>query len=275
MRLDSGLLLTILWLCYSLCLQPRFNDFRWRLQQYLPLPDGPTLATTGNKAIDAALEVLKREREREKAVEVKKGATLLSSAADQDEEMVDETGQPQTQVDEVDNALKILVRNATEEFGFIPRDVYEGVFDLPAVKEQHTIATTNLDFSNLMTTVKEFSENRGISSSTSHRVIVVFPIDYIPRLDRWGMDFKSIRIRKKVVELMLLQEDRKLREMCDFLRRIREGSTLAGWIFEAMVHRKLSCGWEDESRPQPIPMKSDEHDPPAFSVDLSSPPPYP
>ena len=35
--------------------------------------------------------------------------------------MVDETDQPHAPVDEVDNALETLVRNATEEFGFAPR----------------------------------------------------------------------------------------------------------------------------------------------------------
>jgi len=63
--LDSGLLLTVLWLCYSLCLQLQFDSFRRRLRQYLPLPDGPTLPTTGYKEIDAALEVLQIEREGE------------------------------------------------------------------------------------------------------------------------------------------------------------------------------------------------------------------
>ena len=283
MRLDSGLLLTVLWLCCSLRLHPDFYDFRRSLQQHLPLLDGPTLTTTGDETVDAALEVLRIEREREKAPEVKEedrngvgGDILWPSAANQDEDMVvDETDQPQTPVDEVDKALKILMRNATEEFGFIPRDAYKGVLNLPAAKNQHAIATMNLDFFKLMTTVKEFSERRGMSSTTSHHVIVVFPTKNAPTFDHWGIEFKSTRIAKRMGELMRLEEDRKLRMMCDLLRKVTEGSTFAGWIFETIVHRKFTGGWKDESRQQPIPMKSDGGDPPAFSVDLSLSSPTP
>jgi len=55
-----------------------------------------------------------------------------ASATDQDENMVVD------KVDQlVDNALKILVRNATEEFGFAPRDVYNGVFNLSRTRHEH------------------------------------------------------------------------------------------------------------------------------------------
>jgi len=101
MQFNSGMSLTVLWLCCSLCLQPNFDDFRRRLQQCLPLLDGPTLATTNHEGIDAALQVLRIEREREKAVGMEKegcnrmgGSILGPSAADQDEEMVDEADQP-------------------------------------------------------------------------------------------------------------------------------------------------------------------------------------
>jgi len=126
-----------------------------------------------------------------------------------------------------------------------------------------------------MATVKEFSNSRGVSSTTSHHVIVVFPTNRTLHFDSWDIDFKSTRIAKKIVELMQLEEDGKLVMMCDFLHGFQEGSTLAGRIFEAIAHRKLSGGWEDESRPQPTPTKSDERDPPAFSIDLSSSSPTP
>ena len=246
MRLDSGLLLTVLWLCCSLRLHPDFYDFRRSLQQHLPLLDGPTLTTTGDETVDAALEVLRIEREREKAPEVKEedrngvgGDILWPSAANQDEDMVvDETDQPQTPVDEVDNALKILVRNAIEEFGPIPRDAYKGVLNLPEAKNQHAIATMNLDFFKLTTSVKEFSERRGMSSTTSLHVIAVFPIDHIRRFDRWGVKFKSTRIAKRMGELIRLEEDRDLRRSWDLLRKVPEGPTLAGWILDI---RKNLC----------------------------------
>jgi len=50
---------------------------------------------------------------------------------------------------------------------------------------------------------------------------------------------------------------------------------LAGWFFEAIVHHKFATGWEDQPRPQPILMESDNRNHPAFSIDLSSPSPTP
>ena len=47
---------------------------------------------------------------------------------DQDEDMAGALGQSTALEKKVDNALKILVRNATEEFGFAPRDTYDCIF---------------------------------------------------------------------------------------------------------------------------------------------------
>ena len=90
-------------------------------------------------AIDAVLKVLQTDsREKEDRDEI--GA----SATDQDKNMVEEAGQPQALAGKVDSALEILVHNATEEFGFAPRDVYNGVLELPDTRKQHAIAVEKL-----------------------------------------------------------------------------------------------------------------------------------
>ena len=133
MSFDRGSSLTVLHLCYSLHLHPEYNRFRSELEKYLPLPDAPTPSTTDDKAIDAALEVL---REGENVTEAEKnvnpdymGNGPTAPATGRDEDMVDEAGQPLAPVSTMDNALEILVHNAIEEFGFAPRDVYDGVFN--------------------------------------------------------------------------------------------------------------------------------------------------
>jgi hypothetical protein len=71
----GSLLTTPLHLCCSLSLHPDYNDFRKKLEQLLPLSDGLTDHTTGDRAVDAALGVLRTERrEREREVEAKKQA---------------------------------------------------------------------------------------------------------------------------------------------------------------------------------------------------------
>ena len=153
MSFDRGSSLTVLHLCYSLHLHPEYNRFRSELEKYLPLPDAPTPSTTDDKAIDAALEVL---REGENVIEAEKnvnpddmGNDPTAPATDRDEDMVDEAGQPLAPVSTMDNALEILVDNAIEEFGFAPRDMYDGVFKLHNTRLQHANAVETLDYTEL------------------------------------------------------------------------------------------------------------------------------
>ena len=186
--------------------------------------------------------------------------------------MVDETDQLRAPVDEVDNALKILVRNATEEFCFAPRDVYDGVLDLPMMRLQHTASVRIFSYSKLKAIVEMFSMKHELDDPLS-RVVVVYPLPCIFDLDGWGMDFKSIRIAREMMEQMGLEDDRHLREAFDFLYRDPDGSSFAGWYFEVIADRMLFGGWRSDRPPlQPIPMVSDCLVPPTFSTDPDSSP---
>ena len=135
----------------------------------------------------------------------------------------------------------------------------------------------NLDYTELQD-VWFFSPSSGLAFETLHHVIVAFPRPITPHStyslvdpDRWAIDFKSIRIARKVVELMRLQEIKDLREMYQFFHRSPESSVLAGWIFEAIVHRLLSGGWQPGPVLQPIRMdRKGPSDSPVFYTDPSS-----
>ena len=263
--------LTVFHLCCSLCLQPEYADFQTYLKRYLPRLNESTLRTSHDTAVDAVLEVLQTERklmEAEDHGEV--GDVIGASATDKDEKMADEM--LQATEEEVDNAFEILVRNATEEFGFAPRDVYDGIFSLLATKRDHATVVNNLEYSELVTLVRKFSGD-GRLDGFSHRVVAVRPCpgggdDH----SVWEMTFKSIRIAREVAVLMRLRKDSYLRETYDFLHGFPEGSALAGWVFEAIVHRVFSGGWSDGSAPQHILMDSDKNDPPLFSTNRTSTP---
>ena len=75
--------------------------------------------TPSDGRIDAALEVIRGKEEGHNKVGGSTGALTPD------------------QVSKLDNMLEILVQNATEEFGFFPRDVYCGVFDLPYSRAKH------------------------------------------------------------------------------------------------------------------------------------------
>jgi len=190
-------------------------------------------------------------------------------AIDRDEIMGEETSQQKTsklQVN-VDGALEILVRNAIKEFGFAPRDVYHGVFNLPKMRALRDHDVERLDYPELKAFVHAFSrewELRGFS----HRVVAVYP-----RLDgRWEMNFKSPLIARKAVKSMELNEARHLWESYELLHKTPEGSCMAGWFFESIANRTLS----KVPGPQPTQMAStrSRKDPPVFSTqDLPSQPP--
>ena len=257
MLFDRGSPLTTLHPYYSLSLWPEYEDFRSILAQHLL-----TLNTTGNVVVDAALEVLRAEREGEEEEERDRDATghgTGSSAANQDA-----TTSGKATWEAVDHALKILVRNATEEFGFAPRDVYRGVFRLPTIRMEHADAVKSLNCSQLKTIAEVFSKDCQLDVS-SHHVVSVSPCDGSPDRDKWTIDFKSIRIAKEVAVSMRLEEDRTIRKVYGLLHDVPASSAMAGRIFESIVHRMFSGG-EEEIMWAPIPMTSNDLDPPAFSV---------
>ena len=275
---DRGSSLTTLRLYCSLSLQLDYNHFRGRLEQLPPLPDLSTLPTTHYKAdltthselaIKSALEILHTAGEAEKDED--RGEVdddLGALAADRDK-----AGQLQTPMDGVDNALKILVHNAIEEFGFIPRVVYSSVLRARDTGDGHAVAVEKLTDTDLQEIVSSFAVDRGFISDISHQVIAVFPHPptYLVCSDRWAIDFKSIRIARKVMESMQLQENERLRELYWFFHKFPDSFNLAGWFFEAIVHRLFSGSWQSEPVPQPIRMdREGSSDSPAFSADPTS-----
>jgi len=242
-------------------------------------PDESMFHAINGEALNAVLKVLQTEREKKKEEEEEEdcdetGDGTSASATGQDQTMADVTGKPR--VDEVDDVLKILVRNATEEFGFAPRDVYDGVFQLPGTRDEHAAAMKGLRCSELVTLVETFTAHRTLHG-VSHNVVVVYPSESFTGYDRWKIDFKSPRIAEQVMRLMRLKEDEHLRQTYTSLHEFPEGSTLAGWIFEAIAYRALSGGWSKGPAPQPIRMASDRPDPPTckrpptFSTDPPAP----
>jgi hypothetical protein len=297
---DRGSSLTVFCPHCSFHLKHRYSWFRKELELALPSLDSPLLPTTDDKTIRTALEILSRERERQMErqrqrqreevreeegcdkMEVEKnedcdmmGDSIRASAADRDEDMVDQAAQPQAPVD---NALEILVHNVTEEFGFAPRDVYSGLLGFSDMKKQHAIAVRALDYARLETLVAKLSEDHGADDeefSFSHKVIAMYPRVSGPEatFDDWAIDFKSVRIARQVVESMRLQEDAHLRRMYNLFYSIPGSSTLAGWCFEAIAHRLFSEGWKSGCVPQAIPMASDGEVPPVFSTTSPAPAP--
>jgi hypothetical protein len=272
MLFDEGSSLTVLRLCCSLPLRRQYKGFRSGLK-------GPLLRSTTER-IDAALKVLRAETGAVVVVEVveegrdEMGDCIEASAADQDETMT-EAGQLQAPVAntlKMGDALKILVRNATQEFGFAPRDVYRGVLNLTETKAKHNSEVKKLDYSKLKTLFDAFSD-KGELSASSHHVVAISPFKGTLKVDDWIIHFKSPRIARQTMESMRLEEDKYLRKIMDMVRKVPEGAVMAEWIFETIIHRMLSLGWRSDAGPTPEPliMISDNNNPPTFSTPSKSP----
>ena len=274
---DRSSSLTDLRLCCSLPLRPEYPGFRKRLGKSLKLLNETTLQRTGDHEIDAALQVLQKERVRVKVMKEKLEVGEVQedncdemcdgigpSVTDQGELIVDDSDKPGNLVD---NALKILLRNATEEFGFAPRSVYDGIFYLPNTGNDHAVAVENLKYYDLIDLVRRFSKE-GELDEASHHVVAVHPRPPTDsdQYDRWEVKFKSTRIAREVAVLMRLEEDQHLRETYNLLYTTPCDSTLAGCVFEAIAHRRLPRCLSYKAMPQPTLMVSNKENPPLFSM---------
>ena len=155
----------------------------------------------------------------------------------------------------------------------LARDVYDGILGADDLKSRHSIAVNRLDYDQLKEIVTSFSIDHGLGFEYWHRVVVVFPLPPGNQIgsDRWAIDVKFVRIARKVMGLMCLRESERIREMYRFFHKSPESSALAGWFFEAIVHRLFSSGWKSGTAPQPIPMDSrGPSDSPLFSADPPS-----
>jgi hypothetical protein len=154
--------------------------------------------------------------------------------------------------------------------------VYRGVFSLPVIRQEHNKAVWELGYSELRFLVKQFTGENKLTG-TSHRVVAVHPSPNSEGLDDWRIEIKSVRIGEKVARLMRFAEREELRKLYHEFRVSPMGSNLAGWIFEAIIHRLLIHGWpkRDGPVPQPIPMTSNRQSPPTYTYTppASSPPP--
>ena len=107
--------------------------------------------------------------------------------------------------DSVDEALRTVIYDATEEFGFAPRDAYNAIIKPSGTRKEHAKAVTKLTYSDLMAFVKTFADDCELSR-VSHLIVAVSPHQSEPNCDRWTINFKSPRIAKEVVQKMRLLE---------------------------------------------------------------------
>ena len=240
-------LLTILCYC-SLSLHPDYNKFRTGLEESLKNDQ----TNSNDYLINAALAVL-----RGKNFRYKRGNG--PPATGQDTKMLR-------------CAFKVLLENAIEEFGYAPRDVYSGVFDLPSTRAERNEAVCGANYSALAEFATQFSWDCHLNSR-SDMLIIVKPMKYLPNMDGWDIDFKSAYVLEKVMASAQSKHDGYLWRVHHTFKGDSASSTLAGYLFEAIVHRLFAHGWKDIPH-KPIPMVSDLNTLPTSPPNLKKSPTF-
>jgi len=190
----------------------------------------------------------------------------LEAVADRDKggsgiKAVDGEVQPLPLFGTMDVVFMVLVCNATKEFGLAPSDVYDGIFDLPQMKELRTSKVKRLMYSKLMTLSSRFSTNCLLDNPLDC-VVTMQPCQFLSHHDHWTIGFKSPWTTREVVGSMLLLEYHYLQDTYHLLHNISASSDMTGAIFKAIVHQVLL----GNDMLQSIAMISDGNTPPTFST---------
>jgi len=178
---------------------------------------------------------------------------------------------------DVDSAMEVLVWNAVANYGFAPRVVYGAIFQPSLTNEEHEKAIAGLSYEALEKLIRDFRRSGVLSTDIGHQIVSVSPImryEGYP-LDSWTINFKSIRIAKKVVVAMKQEEDQRLWQMYSLFHSSPMTSSLAGCVFEAIAHRILCKDLPSDadaasSVGEALVMHSDGSETPTFSTTISS-----
>ena len=246
----------------SFQLRRGYIDFRSNLEKALGGELTPSLSATNSQAIEDALEVLKADKEEG---EEKEDMDIIDDAvgAVQDEKIPNP----------VDSAIKVLIRDAVAKYGFAPRDVYCAIFFPSDTNYIQINMIIGFNHDVLEKLVHGFFYEHAISDDSSHcDLISISPSQRskCSKRDSWTIDFKSIRIAKEAVVSMRHYTTRRLRQMYGSFHKFSVASSLAGCVFEALVHHMLCESSWSGRRPNAIRMHTDGKEPPSFSTTTPS-----
>jgi hypothetical protein len=244
-----------------------YVEFREKVKQSLL---DPTLISIDDN-VNTALLVIRTE------MQARMEATIVEEENLEIEYGIGEAATyPQPSMWSVDDAMRILAQNAVIEFGYAPRDMCLGVFDLQEAKEVHDDALSNLEFEKLNGFIRAFSSDHSLEG-ISHRILEVYPRPRNPGLlsDRWTVGFKTDHIAKKAFVTMREIEDQHLRSAYKAYCNTQIASSFAGSLFEVIIHNMLARGRESDGvqPPQPICMSTkdgSQANSPVFTTDPPS-----
>lgn len=142
---------------------------------------------------------------------------------------------------DIDDAIRALVKDTTDEYGSSARDVIQAIYTPSLLRKSHE-QVKGVTYDSLYTSVNEgMYMMRSESSDSVIAVSRVFDPDQAPSFgDMFSVSFKSIRIGQKLMEIMVCCGEHRVRDMFDLYRTNPRSSSLADWAFETYSHFMMS-----------------------------------
>ncbi|KAG6821218.1 hypothetical protein H0H93_004040 [Arthromyces matolae] len=176
------------------------------------------------------------------------------------------TANPNPLAISLDDALRILIDDAVQIHGPIPREVFLAI--LQARDEQQDNKLANLDLTALEAIVTQAQGANLAVIEGSQSVIRVEPRANGPfKTCSWEPSFKSEWVAKKAFRQMQNLSLSDLRRHFLLRNSVSNTVTFAGQLFEMTSHRLICRGEHDYHYYQ---LKSNEHSPPKFSSAIYS-----
>lgn len=142
---------------------------------------------------------------------------------------------------DIDDAIRALVKDTTDEYGSSARDVIQAIYTPSLLRKSHE-QVKGVTYDSLYTSINEgMYMMRSESSDSVIAVSRVFDPDQAPSFgDMFSVSFKSIRIGQKLMEIMVCYGEHRVRDMFDLYRTNPRSSSLADWAFETYSHFMMS-----------------------------------
>ena len=159
--------------------------------------------------------------------------TISAWTTGTEENTIDKAGHLRAKVDK---AFENLVRNATEQVGFAPRDVYDCFFHLDSTKAKYASEVNRLTYLDLQRIIRASIGGCWLPQG-SDLVVAVWPRKLELHHVEWDIGFKSNRIAKMVATAIWSTEDIHLQHTYDVLCNMTEDSVMTRRLLEAFAHR--------------------------------------
>lgn len=159
----------------------------------------------------------------------------------------------------IESSVEKQVEEAIKIYGNAPRDVYTAIIDPTQAEQGIETALKEITLDDLVRVVHQLAvaSPRWSEHYFPHKLLAIdvkANADAHSQHDEFIPRFRSEHIGKKVIEHVGFLQIQQARGLFRVYQCLPQSSTLAGWIFEGLVHRILS-GADSSAEKKLVPME--------------------